>query len=253
MAKDPAKRAESHEQALREHLAAVGGYGGRAMRTLDVFFSHYHQLPTPENFSKVLGIITDLQIMQLPEHRFGVAGGIAAVVSLHPDLAATWKKDYPVLISSAERLTPPLVDNDITNTGHIEYLFLWWLVTRDAATLDRLVRIANSNLAVATMAKALMLDNVNLSEIKKVVDIHSAKWSPIIHQGMIDAKIQEIANLLIGKPNVMCVGKQANGVIVCVTTDGLRPPGGPEGVTYREPTREELQVYRTVLDQAEDP
>lgn len=254
MAKDPEKRAEEQERQIRERLNEAGGFGSKAMRMLDVFFSHYHQLPTPESFPEVLKVITDLQLMQLPEHRFGVAGGIAAVASLHPDLLPAWKRDYPVLVTSAIRLTPPIIDTDISSPGHIEHLFVWWLVTREAATLQRIVRLATREGPVGLMCQALLYDNVNLPEVKQVVDANHAKWSPLMNrQGFIDQKLQELANSLVGKPNVVCVGKQADGVIVCVTLDGSRPPGCPDAFICREPTREELKVYRAVLDQSEDP
>lgn len=49
------------------------------------------------------------------------------------------------------------------------------------------------------------------------------------------------------------VGVQADGVVAVVTLDGKRPEGCPDTILVREATKEELAIYRAVLEQQEDP
>jgi hypothetical protein len=253
MAKDPEKRAEEREQQIRDRLNRAGGFASGAMKLLDSFFSTYQENPRPELFGRICSTIIDMNLMYLPEHRFGLAGGLAAVVALNPDLAPGWKKDHYALITSAEKLMPPIVDTGAFTTGHVEYLWVWWLVMRDEATLTRIIRLSHRPGSAGSMAQALMINHVNIPRIQEVLATEGNSWKAFHQQEVIDEEVHGVAALFIGHPNVFCVGRQPDGTIVVVTLDGSRPALCPDGVVCRAPTLEERKIYDQIVEDAEDP
>ena len=150
--------------------------------------------------------------MHLPEHRFGIAGGVAAVASLNPDLLPHWKEDKAVatLLESASRLSPPLVDLSVSTIGHVEYLWLWWLVTRDEATLSRVIRLSHSQGEVAHMAQALLINHVNIPRINEVLEKEGPSWQAF-QQGVVDPDVQALAQSLVGLLRRPIAGRGADG------------------------------------------
>ena len=253
MAKDPDKKAAEREQQIRERLNDAGGFASGALKLLDSFFSEYSTNPRPELFPKICHIIIDLNLMFLPEHRFGLAGGLSAVMALHPDMAPRWKAAYSILLVSADRLMPPIVDTGASTTGHVEYLWVWWLVTRDEATLTRIIRMSHQSGSVGNMAQALMINHVNIPRIQEVIATEGKAWQAFYNQEVIDVEVHQVAAMFVGNPNVFCVGRHPDGSLAMVTLDGSRPEGCPEGITCRAPTFEERQVYDQIQEESEDP
>jgi hypothetical protein len=249
---DPDKKAEALEQKIRQRLLDAGGFASSGLRLLDSFFSSYKETPRPELFGKVCTTIIDMNLMYLPEHRFGIAGGVAAVVSLHPDLAPEWRKAYPALLASAERLALPLEDASILTIGQVEYLWLWWLVTRDEHCMTRLIRLSHRHGDVGNMAQALLLTHSNIPRVREVLETEGKSWNQSPIEAM-DVEVQHLAQALAGIPGVLCVGRQEDGMLVAVTADGSRPAACPEGVMTRKPTPAEAAAIRQHLDDMEDP
>ncbi len=163
------RRAEKREGLIRAALAKAGGVASPTMQAISRFFCRYAELPRPDLFLDTLAHIQRLQIMSLPEHRNGVGGAIAAVVSLHPEYQDEWRGKHKALIDSAERLAPPFVDEEISRPGQTEYIWMLWVVTRDAAALQRIVRLAHRLDSVGEAALSVLHRHAAYPEVSAIL------------------------------------------------------------------------------------
>lgn len=193
------RKAEKREAAIRVALAADGGVTGPTMRAISRFFGHYSARPHPELFLDVLGHVGRLQIMALPEHRNGVGGAIAAVVSLHPEYQDAWRAAQPRLIESAERLSPPIIDEEISRPGQTEYLWMLWIVTRDRNALQRIIRLAHRHDSVGEAALSLLHAHATMPEVQasliQTLAARQARMIPHFAVATTDVPIEDIRSL----------------------------------------------------------
>lgn len=182
------RKAERREEEIRERFAAQGGLMGPVMQAILRYFHTYATKPRPDLFMSTLGRVSELGLMQLSEHRHSLAGAIAAVVALHPEHQDAWRKgidrahpdlvthtasggyaDLARIVGAAERLSPPITDEEISRTGETEYLWMTWVVTRDMPVLQRLVRLASRQDRVGESALALLYAHAHLPEVTAVL------------------------------------------------------------------------------------
>lgn len=158
-------RIDAREARLRLALQDAGGEQGEAMTTLVRFFLGYSKHPRPDLVMDAIDWIHALNLMALPEHRYGIAGSIRGVMDLvpavvvpdgddielstpngpppeAPDIQA-WRRKYPKIIESVERLVPPEHDVALNRSGHVDYLGMRWMVARNPVYLDRVIRLIN--------------------------------------------------------------------------------------------------------------
>ncbi len=261
------RRAEKREGVIRARLAKIGGITGSTMRAVSRFFCRYAETPRPDLFPFVLDKIQHLQIMALPEHRNGVGGAIAAVVSLHPEHQDAWRKAHTRLIESAERLSPPYIDEEVSRAGQTEYIWMLWLVTRDQSALQRIIRLAHRHDSVGEAALSLLHVHAMMPEVASVLvetlTARQARAMPHFQVPATDVPIEDIRSLkdaivtpttqqvvlvgwLMGNPDapepkpkkarrkkslsslVTEAGNIARtGGFLIITVDGSTPPGCP--------------------------
>jgi hypothetical protein len=130
---------------------------------------------------------------------------------------------------------------------------VWWLVARDEATLTRVIRLSHRGGQVGKMAQILLLNHVNIPRIREVAEAESQVWSGQRRDEEVDMEVHAIAAGFRGDPNVFCVGRQPDGVVVVVTFDGSRPASCPAEVLCRAPTVDERNFYKQLQEEAEDP
>ncbi len=165
-------KAERRETAARANLAILGGARNPTMQAIMRYFSTYAMNPRPDLFLNVLQSIHDLNLMILPEHRNGVAGAVSAVYSLHPEHHDAWKGATFVLariLSAADRLTPPIMDEEIARPGQVDFLWMVWAVTRDGASLQRVLNLAHRVDSVGDAALTLLHAHAHLPDIQGVL------------------------------------------------------------------------------------
>ncbi len=259
------RKAEKREATIRLALASDGGVAGPTMRAISRFFGRYAVKPHPDLFTDVLDHIERLQIMLLPEHRHSLGGAIAAVVSLHPEYQDAWRAAYPKLIKSAELLTPPIVDEEISRAGQTEYLWMLWVVTRDHSGLQRIVRLAHRHDTVGEAALSILHAHATMPEVQAVLmqtlAARHARMIPHFATAPIDVPIEDIRSLrdsvtahvanlkkvvlvgwLVGLPDApkpksrrgkkpLAPSESGDGArtggFLMVTVDGSTPPGCP--------------------------
>ena len=177
-------RIDAREARLRKALIDAGGEAGEPMTTLVHFFTTYHDKPRPDLMLDALDWVLALNLMALPEHRYGIAGAIRGVMDLVPpvlvpdpadDIALStpddapagpppeppfiraWREHYPKILESVDRLVPPEHDVAINRTGHIDYMGMRWMVAREAQQLARVIRLSHRDDEVGEAA-AVFLD-----------------------------------------------------------------------------------------------
>ncbi len=258
------RKAEKREADIRVALAEAGGVSGPTMRAISRYFGRYSARPYPELFMQVLEHVQRLQIMALPEHRNGVGGAIAAVVSLHPEYQDAWRATYPKLIESADRLSPPIIDEEISRPGQTEYLWMLWVVTRDQSALQRIVRLAHRHDSVGEAALTILHAHATMPEVQAVLlqtlaarqarmiphfalasstdvpieDIRSLKDMVTMH--VANLKKVVLVGWLVGlpeapkpkrrrgtKPQLEASANASTGGFLMVTIDGATPQGCP--------------------------
>jgi len=119
-------------------------YAGAALQDLANFFGSYHRAPQPEGLDVVMQRITDLDLLSMPEHRFGLAGAIHAIMHLHAaDVAlhSKWRKQWPKQMVILDDCRPSEEDSEVTRPPEIDYLWMYGITCWDEYTIDRIIRI----------------------------------------------------------------------------------------------------------------
>ena len=117
-------------------------YAGAALQDLVNFFSSYHRQPQPEGMEVVMQRITSLELLAQPEHVFGLAGAVHAIMHLHPDRQAAWRKPWPRQMVIMDECRPSEEDSEVTRVSEIDYLWMYGTTCWDEYTIDRIIRIA---------------------------------------------------------------------------------------------------------------
>lgn len=271
------RRAERREAEARTHFEACGGPGGEVMQALSRFFALYAHKPRPDLFIDTLARIDELRIMQLPEHRYGVAGAIAAIFSLHPEHQDGWRAEVQKrpqlskILASAERLAPPLTDETIKSPGAVDYLWMNWLITRDNAALRRVFKLAHRLDPVGEAALAMLHLHAEMPEVQVELmgtlqkrQQSALPYATTIPQNVpvqdVTALRQLVASTALAIRQVVLVGwlPGDDGGFLVVTVDGRRPSNCPtqwrqRPVKVRKANPEELRAHQELLARAEDP
>ncbi len=134
---------------------------------LGTLFGNYRHDPHPDLVMDQLAIITDLELMALPEHRYGIAGALVGVAGLHPEMKGHWKAAAPKLLLAAERLTPSIEAEAVLTRDHIEFLWMLWMTTGDVLVLRRLFKEAHKGGQAGDCATAILALHVHLPEVDR--------------------------------------------------------------------------------------
>jgi hypothetical protein len=285
------RKAEAKEREIRARLDSQGGITSPIMLSIFRYFHIYAQTPRPDLFDSVLQRIDELGLMSLPEHRHSLAGALAAVVAQHADKADVWRLHR--LVQTAERLTPPPSDEEVSRPGQAEWLWMSWVVTREAAVLQRVVRLANRDDSVGETAVTLLDAHAHMPEVQAALVALLAKrqaavMAPFRHappsgvgaglvkvpdevRAQVTALREHVTQDPAARRSVVLVGwvppaaapTPTAATYLIVTTDGLPPigapltwpPGVPDPlpVVVRKATPQQLAAHRQLHDAAEEP
>jgi hypothetical protein len=269
------RKAEKREEQIRDALNEIGGVMAPVMQSIFRYFHYYSTKPRPDLFVDMLKRVLELRLMQLPEHRHAIAGAVASIVMFHPEHQDLWRKgiELPLrqIIESAERLSPPPTDEGITWPTQVEYLWMSWVITRDLAVLQRLVRFASRQDAVGDTALSILHAHAHFPEVKAVMtSILSRRQRDLTpsYRGHAPdvpvAQVNELQAVVTRNPltmrRVVLVGwipGETGGYLV-VTTDGEKPDPCPEmwheqRILVRKATPEEMRAHQALLTAAEEP
>ncbi len=123
------------------HPVSADMYVGVALQDMANFFGSYHRLPQPEGLDVVMQRITELQLLTMPEHRFGIAGAVHAVMHLHPPMQTGWRLKWPKQMAIMDECRPSEEDSEVTRPPEIDYLWMYGITCWDEYTIDRIIRI----------------------------------------------------------------------------------------------------------------
>lgn len=305
-------RIDAREARLRLALDKHGGETGEIMTTLVRYFTTYATTPRPDLMLDALDWIQTLNLMALPEHRYGIAGAIRGAMDLVPilpqpegeetalttpdDVPAgpppepldiqAWRRGFPKILESVDRLVPPPHDVAINRTGHIDYMGMRWLVARNPLFIDRILRLTHRDDDVGEAA-IIFLDTYNtMSEVQDArmraagirvptVAEHKAAQAATA-EGMARAmQVDELVRYLTVTPSerehMVYVGWVpagitpsdrmpvfASGAFVIATTDGQPPKHTPErwhdqSVSVRKATTQELTAHQELAMERDRP
>lgn len=274
-------RAREYEQEIRAAVEAVGGIGGPRLAWLPAYFASYRLDPDPGRFIEALGVIEEFKLMALPEHRHGLAGAVVGVLFKHAEQSDGWRASkHRSVIATAERITIPLVDQDIANPLMVDYLWMFWMTTGDTGTLKRIVRLALQPGQVGEQAAVLLAAHAMLPEVAVQLDQLAASGCAIggtpvplpsayttVRKDIPHAEVKSLYAHLIAIPGTrqrLVLVAWLPGTLevpqgfLAVTRDGHRFNGLPlewEGypVHVRRATVDEAKRHQAVLDAAEEP
>ncbi len=274
-------RIEKREARLRASFEAQGGLGGETMRAVIAYFTEYRTKPRPHLFLTVIERVRELNLLKLPEHRYGTAGGLAAVFRLHPEHEDEWKAAEGPLLANAELLAPPLSDEVIERPFHVDYLWMNWLVTADQAAWERVYRLAHRTDEVGVHARLVLHAHQTMPEVQAAVEQIRSQTMPgkALQQAMKAGEVPMAQVNALGKHLLTFRGNAHLVVLVgwepaelatpandtphgsrylVITPDGSRPPGCPdvwegEPVVVRCATLPEMLQHQALIDASEDP
>jgi hypothetical protein len=256
-------KSDKREAEARARFQAIGGLGNTKVQAISLFFSTYHQDPQPGRLIEVARVIDACGLMLLPEHRNGVAGGLAGVLGIPEH-----EPDDP-LLRAALRLAPPEQDEQVTRAGQVEYLWMHWIVTRRPAERERIIRLAHRQDAVGEQALAFLRIHAEMPEVARA--LHAAlsrrqqAVSTAIPPGVPVEDVHALKeHLLAASPlnfsQILFVAwlPGDEGGFVVTTQNGASPIGCPKAwrqrqVLVKKAQPQELAAYRALLDAAEEP
>jgi hypothetical protein len=264
-------RIEKREARLRASFEAQGGMRGETMRGILAYFTEYRITPRPHLFLLLIERIQELHLLSLPEHRYGVAGGIAAVLFLHPEHEDEWRRQARTAVETAMRLAPPATDAEITRPEHASYLWMQWAVAGDDAAWLRVLRLAQRVDAVGEYTRLLMIAHRSMPEVHEAIEeLQSASvpgiqvsWQMLKGTQPPVEQVHELGQLLTRRHDnaraIVFVGwvPVAVPTFLVVTPNGDAPLGCPttwhgQPVVVRAATPGEMSQYRALLSAKED-
>ena len=272
---------DAREAKYRAEFEKQGGATGTKMSGILWLLNTWHTKRRPDLVDVFLEKVTALQLMALPEHRHGVAGGIVAIISSltkreqvsyrgvnEHGVVIPGKYPFKALVDSAHKLSIPSEDVLDLRPGHIDFLWSQWLVLRQDALLNRLVRLATShvNAEVRQEGTVLLRAHVHLPEIAERLRALQTMLSP--NQGRIPAHVPRadvdaLGEFLVkgaGLHPIVLVGWQdgEDGGFFVVTPDGKAPPNMPEKWAQRtvrvmKATDAQMEAHRATMAAREEP
>ncbi len=264
-------RIEKREDRLRSSFEAQGGMSGETMQAILAFFTEYPKRPRPHLFLLVIERIKELHLLSLPEHRYGVAGAIAAVYRLHPEHEDAWKKAEGQVLEVAENLAPPFSDEEIERPTHVDYLWMTWLVTADDGAWQRVYRLAHRTDEVGVHARMILHVNQTLPQVQAALEqlrLRGAVGVQVFggkgEQAPPVADVQALAQMLVEVPSnrklVVLVGWMLTPApaFQVVTPDGTKPSNCPDTwkgcpVLLRAATADEMRQHQILSLTEDDP
>lgn len=239
------------------------------MQDMAVFFYGYSLAPNPGAFDMLMQRIQALNLLYRPEHRHGISGAIAGIISLHPQLEAGWRKAWQRPFIVIDECKPPESDADIRRPPEVDYLWMYAVTCGDEYTSDRVVRIAMRQdavgdagvflirhnlthpLLIGSMARQAMRTTTALSRTPKLPQESIASLSLFASQ--VPPSHGEVLYVAWLPPE-----KDASGALVIRTPDGNPPIGFPSEwdglpIVAQAATAEELVKWRKLLSQREAP
>ncbi len=121
-------------------------YAGAALQDLVNFFGGYHRGPQPEGFDVAMQRIVELGLLAQPEHRYGVAGAMHAIMQVHvtdAKLHARWRAQWPKQLAIIDACRPSEEDSEVNRPPEIDYLWMYGTTLHDEYTIDRIIRIGS--------------------------------------------------------------------------------------------------------------
>lgn len=269
------RKAEKREETVRAALNKAGGVMSPIMLSIFRYFHQYSTKPRPDLFPDVVGRVVELGLMTLPEHRHSIAGAIASIVSFHPEHQDHWRKglEAPLLavIASSDRLAPPITDEAITFPHQVEYLWMSWVITRDLAVLQRIVRFAHRQDTVGDAAVSLLHAHAHFPEVGAVMAAIVARRQRSLmpsYRGQVPgvpiAQVNELQAVVCADPvarkRIVLVGwiPGDEGGYLVVTTDGDKVASCPDQwhgqkVIVRKAKPDEMRAHTELRNAAEAP
>lgn len=265
------RRIERREARLRASFEAQGGMSGEVMGGIISFFNEYRQTPRPHLLMTVLDRAVELHLLTLPEHRYGVAGGITAVFHQGSEQQQEdWKRANGKLLDSCGLMAPPLMDDEVVRPAHGEYLWMYWLVSADASTWVRIQRIASRQDAVGRRLREILNQNQRIPEVEQLVSKLREQFFGDIQvrnrtaSEQPQARVRALGQMLLQYPSnarrIVLVGwveGEGKPTFLVVTPDGSYPEGllgtwHGLPVTVRSATPDELAHYNLLAIVSED-
>lgn len=274
MATDPKdnlalRRIERREARLRASFEAQGGMTGETMGGIISFFNEYRTTPRPHLLLTVIERASELHLFTLPEHRYGVAGGIMAVYDLNEEKQEEWKSASRSIIESCVRMAPPSLDEEVVRPAHAEYLWMYWLVSGDGSTWERITRIAKRVDSVGMRLRTILSEQ-QLPEVQQLVSkLREQMFGDIQVRSRIaseqpQAQVRSLGQMLLqyasNARRIVLVGwieGEGNPTFLVVTPDGTPPEGllplwHNKPVVVRAATADELDHFNTLSGVFED-
>lgn len=240
-------KAEKRETKAREGVQTPAGQ--RRLVGILQFFTLAHRQPIDRFCAYcasvgpiTLAAIDEMKLMYLPEHRNGVAGAIRGLIELASARSCPLEwvpAEQQSLLDASRRLEPAAVDAAVTHPGHVDYLWMQWMVGRKSSVLERVGNIATRRDPVGEQALSVIVANAHTPEVTKALEhlrrrvVRQATPIGIPHEYTPTTSIktlrQAIQNEPLARQLVVWVGwLPERRKIVIATRDGERPAGVPE-------------------------
>jgi hypothetical protein len=304
---------DAREARLRADFESMGGITGVKMRGILWLINSWYKKARPDLVHNFLFQINALHLMSLPEHRHGVAGAVVAIISSLPKREQAAYRGMPVnelpfikdpvvadageetpadgvpivtsgkarsnapfkaLIDSAYRLAIPVEDVLDLRPGHVDFLWMQWLVSRDDVLLNRLVRLTTNHpsLDVKQEGAVLLRAHIHLQPVAdrlRAVQAFLAPAAGRVPPNVPKAEVDALGQFLVkggagtsgaGLSAIILVGWTPGdeGGFFVVTPDGVRPPNCPEKwhqrpVAVHKATEAEMEAHRAFLSARDEP
>jgi len=247
-------------------------WAGMVMQDIANFFLTYAADPQPGAVDVVMGRITALGLMQMPEHRSGIAGAIHAMAAMSPHLGLVLDTGWPQAMAIMTGCRPSDDDDEIKRPGEVDYLWMYAVTCGDDFSADRVVRAAARKDAIgeaalqlvhASAAHPLMIHALARALKAKDVPAHLSSASSIPHASitslsryaaMIPSSNGAVLYVAWLPPSV----DQAAGALVIRTPNGKAPLGFPDDwdghpVVPQQATPDEMLTWNKLRAQQGNP
>lgn len=267
------RRIAQREQAVRDAL----NDHQEELVALGILFGNYRMDPHPELVTSALTTITELELMMLPEHRYGLAGALVGVSSLHPEHKDSWKAHSPKLFAAAERLVPSDEAEAQLSGGHIEFLWMNWMTTGDPQLLRRIFKEAHKGGEAGERATIIVASHAELPEVqgellRSAAAGRAVASAPValppqgtverkdVPQAEVTALNCHVTALPNGMQRVILVGwtPAQGGTFMIITPDGQDAPDFPKKwagkpVVVTKADAQQLAIHQQILKRMEEP
>lgn len=264
-----AGREQAVRDALADHEAEVVGLG--------LLFGNYRNDPHPELMMDALATIIELDIMMLPEHRYGIAGALMGISGLHPEYKDSWRARAPKLFEAAERLIPSDEAEAKLTGDHIEFLWMHWMTSGDLHLLRRIFKEAHKEGPAGERASVLIAAHEELPEVRNelmrsIAAGRTVAAAPValpppatvdrkdVPQADVTALNRHVTALPNGVRRVILVGwtPAQGGTFIIITPDGLPASDLPKEwagkpVVVSKADAQQLAIHRQVLKKMDEP